>query len=278
MRDQSILKRGITEVSEQDHVMKSNEMNKEHSRSRKELNSFFQAFWRSVWKRVFPSKGNPHSAPHPLLISLCLLLIILPAPFLRAGEKIPQLLLKIEQKYKKAGSLEALFSQENQNSTLSQRKKTSSGKITIRFPSKLRWDTQKPEPQLLVSDGKTFWYYTPPFDQDEPGQLIERPVSRVQSELAHDLLSGSFSSLQSARITQETQTRFLITPKPGKAGTVKEALIEINPQALLIEKVILFYTGGHRSEISLTEIKLGKSLPDSLFHFKAPAHTDVIQE
>ena len=252
------------------------EMNKTFWRLKTEFEFGPQKSFTAFFWEVFTPPKSAHR--HFLLISLYLLLMILPTPLLRAGEKIPPLLLKIEQKYKKAGSLEAHFSQENQNSTLSQRKKTSSGTLAIRFPSKLRWDTQKPEPQLLVSDGKTFWYYTPPFDQNEPGQLIERPASRVQSKLAHDLLSGSFSSLQSARITQETPTRFLIIPKPGKAGSVKEALIEINPKALFIEKVILFHTGGHRSEISLTEIELGKNLPESLFHFNAPQKTELIRD
>ena len=214
-----------------------------------------------------------------MLLFFCSFVLLL-SPWnhsLRAGEKLPSLLLQIEQKYKKAGSLEAHFAQENQNPQLSQKKKMSAGKIFIRFPSQLRWDTQKPDPQLLVSDGQTFWYYTPPFDSDEPGQLIEKKASQVQSELAHERLSGAFSSLRSARITQESPTRFLITPKAGSAGNVREALIEVNSKALLIEKVTLFHTGGHRSEISLTEIELGKSLPQSLFHFKAPPGTEHLK-
>lgn len=191
---------------------------------------------------------------------------------------IPEALLAIEKKYKKAGTLEAEFSQVNENSTLSQRKKISSGKLYLRFPSQVRWDTQKPDPNLLVSDGHTFWFYTPPFDAEDQGQLIEKKVSQVQSELARDLLSGSFSTIKSAKFSQETATRFLLTPQSGRGGQVKEAVFEIDPQALTIRKVILFYSGGNRSEITLSHIELGKALRPDLFQFKAPPHTERVTE
>ncbi|NBU19842.1 outer membrane lipoprotein carrier protein LolA [bacterium] len=205
------------------------------------------------------------------------ILLLLPA-VTWAGVKLPDTLLAIEKKYKKAGTLEADFSQVNENSNLSQRKKLSSGKLQLRFPSQVRWDTQKPDRNLLVSDGQTFWYYTPPFDSDDQGQLIEKRASQVQSELAQDLLSASFSAIKSAKLSQESSTRFLITPHAGRGGNVKEAVLEIDPKGLMIRKVILFYTGGNRSEITLSNIELGKPLLEELFHFKAPANTEMVRE
>ncbi|WP_261815512.1 outer membrane lipoprotein chaperone LolA [Vibrio gallicus] len=39
------------------------------------------------------------------------------------------------------------------------------GKVEIARPSLFRWTTEKPDENILVSDGKTLWYYTPFVEQ-----------------------------------------------------------------------------------------------------------------
>jgi len=140
------------------------------------------------------------------------ILLLLPA-VTWAGVKLPDTLLAIEKKYKKAGTLEADFSQVNENSNLSQRKKLSSGKLQLRFPSQVRWDTQKPDRNLLVSDGQTFWYYT----KREPLKyslnwlriffLLHSQQSKVQNfprNPQHD-----FSSLLTPDVVETLKRQFL---------------------------------------------------------------------
>ncbi|MBY0470007.1 outer membrane lipoprotein chaperone LolA [bacterium] len=192
-------------------------------------------------------------------------------------QNIPEVLKLVEAKYAKAGTLVAKFS-ESVESLTTKTKKVSSGTIMIKRPNKVRWETKTPDPNLLVSDGKTFWNYTPPFDETEPGQLIERKTSQVQSQLANALLSGNFSMSKNLKITQKSALEFLIVPKPGTAAGVKQALIRVNARTQTIEKVVLVHKGGNKSEISLQEIQLGKSLEDDLFHFTPPANTDRVKE
>jgi outer membrane lipoprotein carrier protein len=194
-----------------------------------------------------------------------------------AANKLPPILVEMEEKYTKAATLQADFTQVNEVAALKS-KKTSTGVLMVKRPNKLRWETLKPDMNLLISDGSHFWFYTPPFDEGEHGQLIERKSSQAQSRLANALLSGSFSVAKDMKIKQESPSHFLLTPKRGSAGSVIRAEIIIDPQEKLIHKVILEHQGGNRSEITLNKIELGKNLGDEPFIFKAPPNTDTVSQ
>lgn len=201
-----------------------------------------------------------------------------PAPSPKATPKhsnLPPLLEELEAKYSHAATLSAEFTQVNEMAAMKQ-KKTSQGVLQAKRPGKMRWETQEPDPNLLVSDGQTFWFYTPPFEKGEHGQVIERRSSEVQSKLAHALLSGSFSMASDMKIEQKSPSEFVLLPKAGTAGTVERAEITVNLDKKLIEKVTLEHKGGNRSEISLRSIELGKTLGDDLFRFVPPPNTDHV--
>lgn len=189
------------------------------------------------------------------------------------NSSLPATLQKIEQKYKKAQTLKAEFFQQNQVASVGRTRK-SNGLIWLKRPDKIRWETQKPDPNLLVSDGKTFWFYTPPFEKGENGQVIVRRTAEVQSQLASALLSGRFSLAKDITYKELGADHFKMTPRPGTSGDVMTA--EIFTQGNLIKKVILNYRSGNRSEIVLKKIQLGQKLDDSDFNFQPPKGTERI--
>jgi len=192
--------------------------------------------------------------------------------------ELPKLLQEVEQKYTKQVTLEVSFVQVNTSATFS-KKTTTSGVIRIKRPDKVRWETLKPDSDmnLMVSDGRKFWFYTPPFDEGEHGQVIERKSAQVQSQLAQALLSGTFSKAKGMSIKQNSESRFTLVPKKGTAGTVTKAEIQVDPDKKLITKVTLSNEGGNRSEITLSNIELGKPLGDEYFSFEPPPNTDRIK-
>jgi outer membrane lipoprotein carrier protein len=190
---------------------------------------------------------------------------------------LPPLLKEVEAKYTKAATLFAKFAQTKEIASLKM-KKQSSGDLWVKRPDKFRWQTLEPDPNILVSDGKTYWFYTPPFDEDERGQLIIRKSSQVQSKLLTALLSGAFSTTKDLTVTKKGEADFLLTPKPGTAGDVLKATVTISPTDKTITRVVLDHKGGNRSEISLTEIHLGPPAEDALFKFDPPTQTEVHKE
>ncbi len=191
---------------------------------------------------------------------------------------LPQLLQDIEAKYSAAGTLQADYTQVVESSAMG-RKKTSSGTLEVKRPGKLRWEQTRPDRNLLVSDGATFWFYTPPFDESEHGQVIIKKTSEVQSRLATSLLAGAFSSsAKDMRVRARTESIFLLQPRRGAAGSVSSIEIEADPKAKTIQRVRLQHRDGNLSEITLQNIRLGEPAPDAHFTFTPPPNTDRVTE
>jgi outer membrane lipoprotein carrier protein len=190
-----------------------------------------------------------------------------------ANKTIPGLLEEVEATYSKAATLSADFTQITDNVALSQKKK-SSGKLYLKRPSQVRWETQKPDVNLFVSNGQTSWFYTPPFDEGEHGQLVVKKSSETHSKLANALLAGSFSVVKGMKIEQKSESSFTLYPRRGTAGTIQKATIEVDLANKFIRKVILDHKGGNHAEITLSNIQLGSPLKNDLFNFVPPPNTD----
>ena len=193
------------------------------------------------------------------------------------AQKLPSQLSKVQAEYKKAGGVEAEFDQTIDVKATRQSKKTK-GKIWIKRPNKLRWETINPDPNILVSDGKTFWFYTPPFEQGERGQVIIKKTAQVQTKFLNALLSGSFDFGKQTAIQEKSDDTFILRPKSGTAGDVQTAEIVVNEQSHKIQEVVLTHTSGNRTDIKLQEIKLQSDLSDKLFQFSPDKNTDRIVE
>jgi outer membrane lipoprotein carrier protein len=187
-------------------------------------------------------------------------------------------LSSIEAKYKKAGSVSAKFTQTNYTAATSQTK-VSQGTLQAKPPGKIRWETLSPDANLLISDGRKIWFYTPPFDPADPserGQLIERPAGQIEARLAQTLVTGALSSTGIMSIERVNESNFALRPLKKVRTSILKAVVEIDVAKLLIVGVTLEHKGGNTSEIRLTDIELGQKLPDSTFVFKAPANTDRV--
>ncbi len=79
---------------------------------------------------------------------------------------VPEELLRVQKEYQKSTGISAQFEQNTEVKSTRSTKK-SQGRIWIKRPDKLRWETISPDPNILVSDGKTFWFYTPPFEKGD---------------------------------------------------------------------------------------------------------------
>lgn len=191
------------------------------------------------------------------------------------GPKLPEALAEIERTYQLKKTITASFKQISKSASTGI-EKNSTGFIKIKQPNMIRWEIVEPDKSLLVSDGKKFWFYTPPFEAGENGQVIVKKTATTQSRLAHLLIAGSFSSSlvsKEVELKASDSNQFQLIPKKGAAGTVKSALIEIDPVRKRIVRVVLDHQDGNRAEISLNQIELGKNLPDSDFRFIPPPGT-----
>jgi outer membrane lipoprotein carrier protein len=191
---------------------------------------------------------------------------------------LPKLMQKVQVEYQKAAGIEAQFDQMTDVKATKQKKKAQ-GRIWIKRPNKLRWETINPDPNILISDGKTFWFYTPPFEKGERGQVLIKKSAQVQTQFLNALLSGSFDFGKSeTSIEIKGANTFLLKPKKGTAGDVDTAEVTINSETHKIEKVVLDHLSGNRTEIKLQEIKLPTQIDEKYFRYTPDHNTDTIRE
>jgi outer membrane lipoprotein carrier protein len=232
-------------------------------------------------QRIFVQFGNvgkTGTLSAALCIGLGLVMTAVPTPAVAAPGKtaVPPLLTEVEKAYAQAGTLFAEFTQTKESAALGT-KQTSSGRIALKKPNKVRWETLSPDPNILVSDGVNAWYYTAPFDSSEHGQVTETKAAKIRTQLADALMSGEFSK-SNLKITSLDSTHFSLIPKKGTAANVKEAKIAVDPSQKTITLVEIIYDDGNHTEIKLSNIKLGEKLGDDVFVFKAPPNTDHVTQ
>ncbi|WP_404419736.1 outer membrane lipoprotein chaperone LolA [Marinospirillum sp.] len=170
-------------------------------------------------------------------------------------------------------SLEAEFDQKILDAS-GQRLQQTEGEMRLLKPGRFHWETRKPFPEVLVSDGQTLWLYDPGLEQVTVQQLDQR--------MAHTpalILSG-----ETADLTEDFQVDY--------QKNSDEEVFTLVPRAgdSLFEKLQLFFQQGQITAISL-EDSLGQQtrvdlinprynqpLSPSGFDFVIPDDIDVIQE
>ena len=239
------------------------------------MNPFFNVFLASLVLlacEAMAQSPTPSPSPSPSVSSA------VKPPVSKVSSRVshlPELLRQVEERYSEGATLRAQFEQKELVASMNRVKQTR-GTIEVKRPDKLRWETLGQDANLLVSDGKKFWFYTPPFDEGERGQVIEKKANQVNSKLAQQLISGSFSAARDMKIETIDASRFRLLPKRGSAGTVKAAEITIDPIQKEIRQVRLEHRGGNQSDITLSKIEIGAEVADERFSFKTPPNTDRV--
>ncbi len=184
---------------------------------------------------------------------------------------------KVEAEYKSHAVIFAEF-QQNTHFAATKVDKKAKGRIWVKRPNQLRWETLEPEPEILVSDGNTFWFYTPPFDKGDRGQVIIKKTKHVQTELLNLILAGEFNQIQKkGHVLVRTATdEVTLTPKKGSAGDLTAIRIQINGSVM--KNIFLDYKSGNKSEINLSKVNFPKDTPAGIFKFSPDKNTDIIRE
>jgi len=154
------------------------------------------------------------------------------------------------------------------------------GSFMLKRPGKVRWEYDKPEPRLFVTDGKTLWDYSPVDKQVRVQDVGEAFSSRLPlSFLAGDCqLRREFTIAAVEHAATRSSTSFMILdlkPKHPEAG-IARILLEVNLQTYTVEKTTAFDAAGNTTVIALTNLKLNTGLGDQQFQFTPPAGVTVV--
>ncbi len=197
----------------------------------------------------------------------------------KAGPDVDEVVAKVQAICANTQDLSAQFRQTVTNRSLGVIRQ-GGGSFMLKRPGKVRWEYEKPEPRLFVTDGKTLWDYSP-VDKQARAQALDEVFS---SRLPLAFLAGDCQLRRDFAITpvDHAATRgsasFMIldlTPKRPEAG-IARMLLEVNLQGYTVEKTTLFDAAGNTTVIALTDVKLNSGLSDQQFQFTPPAGVTVV--
>ncbi len=149
-----------------------------------------------------------------------------------------------------------------------------SGQMLLKRPGLLRWHTDAPMEQLLVSNGEKVWLYDPDLEQVTIQSLDQRMTHTPAL-----LLSGDVSKIRESFTISHKEGGSVVDfiLKPTAPDTLFDTL-RLSFRNGMINDMQLIDSIGQRTNILFLGVKMNEPVDDSQFVFQAPEGTDVIEE
>lgn len=150
----------------------------------------------------------------------------------------------------------------------------SHGHFSSSKPGRFRWDYRSPNPQVILSDGHTVWFYEPELEQVTIGNaddLEQTPAALLSS-------NARIEKLFEWRVVQDPTWRLpQVELTPRQEGPVGKVSIILHPSQDRILKLEVVDSLGNRSDFQFSDMAFNRPLDEGLFHFRVPPGVDVIR-
>jgi len=155
-----------------------------------------------------------------------------------------------------------------------------SGQFQLKRPGKMRWEYEKPEARLFVTDGTRLWDYSPVDKQVRVQEVGQAFASRLPlAFLAGDCQvrrEFAVAMVENAATRAQPSLKVLdLTPRQPEAG-VARMLLEVDLKSGLVSRATLFDAAGNTTVIGLSQLKRNSGLEDRAFQFTPPAGVMVV--
>jgi len=201
----------------------------------------------------------------------------------KALGEVREVVKQLQARYEKTKDLQADFTQKTIIEGF-ERPITSSGKVYIKKPGRLRWNYLDPSVEDIYVNRDDIKVYVPEHKQVLVGKLTQMAASKAPLEL-----------LQGAAKLDES---FDIEPTPGKGrgvggirlltllpklreGEVGRSLqrivLEVFPKTYFIRTISLYEVSGNVASFEFSSLQPNMGLGDSIFDLKLPADVAVMK-
>lgn len=139
------------------------------------------------------------------------------------------------------------------------------GKLSVKKPNLVFWQTEQPEESVIVSDGETLWFYDP---------FIEQATAyRVDDSVANTpilLLTSTDKVLwQQYSVTQTNHDDFLIHANDINSR-VKTLELNFVSNSAILKSLSIIDSTGQLSVIKLADVAINQTIEPNLFKFILP--------
>jgi len=201
----------------------------------------------------------------------------------QARKEVHDVVKKLQARYEKTKDLQADFTQKTVIEGF-ERPITSTGKVYIKKPGRLRWTYVDPSTEDIFVNRDDVKVYVPEHKQVLVGKLTQMAASKAPLEL-----------LQGAAKLEES---FEVEPTPGKGRgvggirlltllpksregdqgrTLQKIVVEVFPKTYFIRTVSLYEISGNVSSFEFSSPQANLGLGDELFEPKLPVDVEVVK-
>ena len=200
------------------------------------------------------------------------LLCLFCMPALGAAIGSQEIIRNVEQKLTEKQTVTARF-EELYVWKLTGEKQTIKGEFDLKGESRFRITT---EDQLIVSDGKTLWTYSKPagrvlvdrIENAENDWLPQKLFLKTRKEFRHRL---------SGEETLQGRKCYVIDFDAEKEDSyITKMKVWVDAESWLPGKIEQIDISRNKTVYTLSDIKTGMELEDSLFEFKPPENAEII--
>ena len=188
---------------------------------------------------------------------------------------LEQILDRVEQHYT-GKSFQAEFIQESSIKAM-EIVDFAAGRVFVRYPGMMRWEYEKPEKQVITTDGQRLWIYRPTDNQVLTGKapaffgdgkgasfLSDIKLIRKKFKISRDNSKNSFFYELNLQPLEKTLD-------------VTDISLSITKNTYTVVRVVTYNTYGDENRIEFANHKFNVKLDDSLFSFEVPPGAEVLQ-
>jgi len=187
-----------------------------------------------------------------------------------SASDVDALIAQVETKYEGVTVMKANFVQTTKSALYGDQQQK--GTLTLKRPSKMRWDFQGDE-KTFVTDGTTMWIYT-----KADNQVIRYNDFASTASTADSLLQSldQLSRLFAVELVSSGPTVLALTPTDASAASqVKGLQLTLNAE-LEVSAVSVTDAFDGVTELVFEALELGGEAPDSVFAFTIPEGATVV--
>ncbi|OON40870.1 outer-membrane lipoprotein carrier protein LolA [Izhakiella australiensis] len=172
----------------------------------------------------------------------------------------------LQQRLNKVSSFHASFTQKVTDASGAS-VQDGQGELWVKRPDLFNWHMTAPDESILISDGKTLWFYNPFVEQASATWLKD-----ATSNTPFMLIARNQSADWAQYNVKQQGDNFVLTPKKDN-GNLKEFTITVTPSGT-INQFSAIEQDGQRSNYTLKSQQNGAISPDK-FKFTPPAGVTV---
>jgi len=150
-----------------------------------------------------------------------------------------------------------------------------SGRVYVRYPGMMRWEYEKPERQVIITDGHKLWIYrpldnqvmtgnAPVFFRDGKGASFLSDIRLVRQKFTITLHPPEGEYLYELRLVPREKTL-----------NISQIRLYVVPRAFTIARIVTLDDYGDDTRIDIVNPQFNVELDPALFKFDIPPGADV---